>query len=310
MTLPKSVTLVDLMTHTSTRIGGEDVVLRKREWVRSDDPRLAPPGGHRLVCGPEANKPSAESTCGIKAPTDTEPISTKPVSTQPVSTELKSTEPGSESSGDPSTTALTPTTSLSANSLIPKRKPQREATMSNHDFNEEDDCEDVDVEGDEQEDDDDDRPWPITKRTLSAIDGMSPAELENLIENVDDHERWRELREAAKRRTSQWLSGIKKAEEAPRCQFVKLDGSGCGSPAVKGETMCYFHGDARARRQTEEDARRLGIPTLEDKLSLQLAIMRICNQLVEKQIDEKTGRVVISALRLAHRNIGDQESLL
>ena len=33
------VALVELVTHTSTCINGQNVVLRKREWVRSDDPR-------------------------------------------------------------------------------------------------------------------------------------------------------------------------------------------------------------------------------------------------------------------------------
>ena len=195
--------------------------------------------------------------------------------------------------------------------------------MSSDELNEEDYYEDDEADVDEQQADDeveddeqdegdegDDRPWEVTKATLAEIDEMSPSELKDLIENVGQHERWKDLREDAKRRTSQWLTGMKKAEAAPRCQFVKVNGTSCGSPAVKGETLCYFHGDARKRRETEDEARKLGMPTLEDKLSVQLAIMRVCNQLVEKSIDEKTGRVIISALRLAHRNIGDQDSLL
>jgi len=180
--------------------------------------------------------------------------------------------------------------------------------MANHE-NEKDYYEDAELDAAEDEDGDG-RPWPITKGTLAAIDDMSPVELENLIENVDDHERWQDLREDAKYRTSRWLGGITKAEEAPRCQFVKLNGARCGSPAMNGDTMCYFHGDARAKRQAAEEANSLGMPILEDKLSVQLAIMRVCHQLVEKSMDEKTGRVIISALRLAQRNIGDQDSLL
>jgi len=179
--------------------------------------------------------------------------------------------------------------------------------MANHE-NAEDYYEDAELDADEEENDGD-RPWPVTKRTLAAIDEMSPTQLENLIENVDDHERWQELREDAKRRTSRWLSGIKKAEEAPRCQFVKVNGKGCGSPAVNGKTLCYYHAEAEARRAAEE-ARKLELPSLEDKLSVQLALVRVCNNLVEKSIDEKTGRAIISALRLAHRNLGDQDSLL
>jgi hypothetical protein len=76
----------------------------------------------------------------------------------------------------------------------------------------------------------DDRPWTVNQKTLSEIDDMSPAELEVLIENIDANEEWRDLRETAKERTDQWLNGIKKAEEAPRCEFLKTNGQP-GAPA-------------------------------------------------------------------------------
>jgi hypothetical protein len=325
--------LVELVTHTSVTIGGENIVQRKREWVRPDDPRLATPGGYKFVYGPtaaNANSPSensrvtaAHGSVGANEDAPNNPPASElcPAGAAPVAQREAAAEGGcarepahagpaeaaQESSRETSTTDLTAKTTLSTTLSVSKKEPQREAAMANN--KNEDYYEDAELEPDEEEEDGD-RPWPITRRTLAAIDEMSPEELENLIENVDDHERWQELREDAKSRTSQWLSGIKKAEEAPRCQFVKVNGKGCGSPALNGETMCYFHGDARARRQTEEEARSLGMPTLEDKLSVQLAIMRVCNQLIEKSLDDKTGRTIISALRLAHRNIGDQDSLL
>lgn len=48
MDAPKPVALVELVTHTSTCINGQNVVLRKREWVRSDDPRVLAPGGFKF----------------------------------------------------------------------------------------------------------------------------------------------------------------------------------------------------------------------------------------------------------------------
>ena len=39
----KPIALLELVTHTSRCVNGQNVVLRKRPWVRSDDPRLAPP---------------------------------------------------------------------------------------------------------------------------------------------------------------------------------------------------------------------------------------------------------------------------
>ena len=43
MNTPTRIGLVELVTHTLTCVNGENVVLRKREWVRSDDSRVAPP---------------------------------------------------------------------------------------------------------------------------------------------------------------------------------------------------------------------------------------------------------------------------
>ena len=357
---PKPVTLVEVVTHTSTCINGQNVVLRKREWVRSDDPRVLAPGGFKFDYGPtaetdqasEINEASEENSCGIAVHGSVEhneetaavgrasdgELSETPGRASIAQREdtvedgcaagLKFEEPKStEVESDGASIAPTSVTqtivaesvvaesraqslaaSLLAKPSIPKREPQREAGMSSQKLNEEDCYEEDEVGADEQEEGDD-RPWPITKRTVAAIDGMSPNELEDLIENVDDHERWQDLREDAKRRTSQWLSGIKKAEEAPRCQFVKLNGKGCGSPAMNGATLCYYHAQAQARSEAEE-ARKLEMPALEDRASIQLALVRVCNHLVGKSIDERTGRAIISALRLAQRNLGDQESLL
>ena len=39
----KPVAVVELVSHTSRCVNGENVVLRKREWLRSEDPGLVPP---------------------------------------------------------------------------------------------------------------------------------------------------------------------------------------------------------------------------------------------------------------------------
>lgn len=160
-----------------------------------------------------------------------------------------------------------------------------------------------------EEDQDDDRPWQVTKQTFGEIDNMSPSELEALIENIDANEEWRDLKHTAKVRTAQWLGAIKKADEAPRCQYLKTNGKSCGSPAMKGTTFCYFHGEARTKQQAEETSNLQEVPVLEDRLSLQLAITRLCAQLTSRLIDEKTGRVLLAALRLAQKNMGADSTL-
>lgn len=167
-----------------------------------------------------------------------------------------------------------------------------------------------DVADEELEEEREDCPFPVTKKTLKEIDHMSPEELEVLEENIDDLENWENDRERVRRRTLQWLGALKEADAAPRCQFVKLTGEQCGSPAMNGQTLCYYHGEALAKRASEDANAAIDLSTLEDRASVQLAILRICNQLISKTIDEKTGRALVSALRLAEQNLQGSDSLL
>jgi hypothetical protein len=163
----------------------------------------------------------------------------------------------------------------------------------------------------EEDQEEEDRPWKVTRATLAEIDSMSPEQLEALIENIDANEEWRDLRETAKQRTAHWLNGVRAAEDAPRCEFLKTNGHRCGSPAMRESTFCYFHGEARIQRQNpaEEANKLVEVPLLEDPLSLQLAITRFCAQLAAGAIDEKRGRIMLAALRLAQKNLGDKRSL-
>jgi hypothetical protein len=228
---------------------------------------------------------------------------------QPASTECVTpaveAAPGAPASPENSQSALSPTDTLAlVNALsIPQKEPRAEVSMPSEEaYN-------GDYENSDDSEEEDDRPWKITGRTLAQINTMSPSELEALIENIDANEEWRDLRETAKDRTAQWLGAIKKAEAAPRCQYTKTDGKVCGSPAIKGESFCYFHGEARTKRKDEEASNLHEVPVLEDKLSLQLAITRLCAQLASGSIDEKRGRVLIAALRLAQKNLGESSTL-
>jgi hypothetical protein len=157
----------------------------------------------------------------------------------------------------------------------------------------------------DDEEEDDGRPWRISPNILDEIDDMAPIDLHQLIENIEAHEEWQVLKNTAREVTQSWLSGLKKAKNSRRCDFVKLDGQRCGSPALKGQKTCYYHGDERARRLEEQAATIFDVSTLDDRFTVQVAITRICKQLADKSIDEKTGRAIISALRLAQRNLAE-----
>lgn len=188
-------------------------------------------------------------------------------------------------------------------SRSPQPIPKVEAIMpkqSEYDFMEEDD---------EQEEQDDSRPQPITAKDIARIDQMSPDELNGLIEDIDAHEEWEELRQDAKQRIAYWRGGLKKADQSPRCVHLKTNGNRCGSPAMKEDSLCYFHSQAHAQRESSAAGPLLEMPSLEDRLGVQLAIMRVCNMVVDKSLDEKTGRAVLAGLRPALRNLGNADAI-
>lgn len=161
----------------------------------------------------------------------------------------------------------------------------------------------------DEEEEDESRPQAITSEDIARIDQMSPNELNALIEDVDAHEEWEELRREAKQRIEFWEGGLKIAHQSPRCGYIKNNGKPCGSPAMKDDSFCYFHSQASVQRDSVAAAGGLELPALDDRLGVQLAIMRVCGMLVDKSLDEKTGRAVLVGLRLAQKNLGHADAL-
>ncbi len=94
-----------------------------------------------------------------------------------------------------------------------------------------------------------------------------------------------------------------------RCQHLKINGTQCGSPALRRNRFCYFH----KRFQDESiklsaDRARRGVatfvlPVLEDANSIQMALMQVMRLLISRQIDHKTARLLLSALKMASSNL-------
>jgi hypothetical protein len=94
----------------------------------------------------------------------------------------------------------------------------------------------------------------------------------------------------------------------PRCQHIKINGTQCGSPALKRSKFCFFHKKWRdthiainARR-----ARRAAIdlPVLEDANSIQIALMQVMRLIASGQLDSKTAGLLLYALQTASSNLG------
>jgi hypothetical protein len=93
-----------------------------------------------------------------------------------------------------------------------------------------------------------------------------------------------------------------------RCQHIKVNGTQCGSPALRGERICYFH------HQFQEQRIRLGaerargrpdfvLPVLEDAESIQVSLMQVIQMLATGQLDAKTASLILYALQTASTNL-------
>src|SRR5262249_13897727 len=69
---------------------------------------------------------------------------------------------------------------------------------------------------------------------------------------------------------------LERADGAPRCRWVKQDGTACGSPQIRKHIYCYAH-----KQMMESRATALRLPALEDANAIQIALMRIQKALID-----------------------------
>ncbi len=96
---------------------------------------------------------------------------------------------------------------------------------------------------------------------------------------------------------------------APRCQHLKVDGTQCGSPALRRNRFCFFHKRFQEERiSISRDRVRRGratliLPVLEDANSIQVSLMQIMRLLAAGQIDARIAGLMLYALQTASFNL-------
>ena len=94
-----------------------------------------------------------------------------------------------------------------------------------------------------------------------------------------------------------------------RCQHLKVNGTQCGSPALRRNRFCFFHKRSQDERiKLGADRARRGVatfvlPVLEDANSIQVALMQVMRLLVSQQIEHKTASLLLYALQTASTNL-------
>ncbi len=95
----------------------------------------------------------------------------------------------------------------------------------------------------------------------------------------------------------------------PRCEHLKVNGTQCGSPALRRNHFCYFHKRWQETRivLNANRARRgraaLDLPVLEDANSIQVSLMQVMRLILSGQLDPKTAGLLLYALQTASSNL-------
>lgn len=94
-------------------------------------------------------------------------------------------------------------------------------------------------------------------------------------------------------------------EDVPRCQHVKINGTQCGSPALRSRRLCYFHDNIRRERAkiAASASARFDLPLLEDANCVQVALMKVIQMLGSGTLDHKTAGLMLYALQTASVNL-------
>ncbi len=91
-----------------------------------------------------------------------------------------------------------------------------------------------------------------------------------------------------------------------RCQHIKVNGTQCGSPALRDSKCCYYqvryHWPKLEALQNNNEWRK-PTATLEDANSIQVSLANVMERLVMQEIDHKTAALLLYALQTASMNL-------
>lgn len=90
---------------------------------------------------------------------------------------------------------------------------------------------------------------------------------------------------------------LRRADEAPRCVWVREDGTVCRSPRMKNDIHCYAHYQMRQAR-----AENLWLPALTDANAIQMAVMMVQRALIDDEISEKKAGLLLYSIQIAATN--------
>jgi hypothetical protein len=99
---------------------------------------------------------------------------------------------------------------------------------------------------------------------------------------------------------------------APRCRHIKVNGTQCGSPALRHENFCFYHQQDRPLPvecyfDGPYATGEITLPYFEDAHSIQTVIRQVVQMVLQKRLERKTASLLLYALQIASSNLKRME---
>jgi len=95
---------------------------------------------------------------------------------------------------------------------------------------------------------------------------------------------------------------------AARCRHIKVNGTQCGSPALRSKNFCFYHQKDRpcplpCYSDIEYATGEITLPFFEDAHSIQAVIRQVVQMVLQKRLERKTASLLLYALQIASSNL-------
>ena len=95
---------------------------------------------------------------------------------------------------------------------------------------------------------------------------------------------------------------------AARCRHIKVNGTQCGSPALRSKIFCFYHHKDRplpveCYSDIEYATGEINLPFFEDAHSIQAVIRQVVQMVLQKRLERKTASLLLYALQIASSNL-------
>ena len=99
---------------------------------------------------------------------------------------------------------------------------------------------------------------------------------------------------------------------APRCRHIKVNGTQCGSPALRHKDFCFYHQQDRPLPvecyfDGPYATGEITLPYFEDAHSIQTVIRQVVQMVLQKRLERKTASLLLYALQIASSNLKRME---